>query len=109
MVAALVILSEPIKPEDVELFRRQAIRLKSTHNNTGELILQRARDSMRFKLWGDKDQTFVPQQYLDTWWDHVNPMQAATMMERYFPTFTSDIPLELVIDYHSPSSFQMRV
>jgi hypothetical protein len=98
MVTALVILSDPIRPEDVEPFRRQAIRLKSTHNNTGELILQRARDSMRFKLWGDKDQTYVPQSALDNWWEHVTPMQAATMMERYFPTSTSDIPLELVID-----------
>ena len=53
---------------------------------------------MRFKLWGDKDQTYVPQSALDTWWEHVTPMQAATMMERYFPTSTSDVPLELVID-----------
>ena len=97
LVSPLVILNDEITPELVETFKQQAFRSKGSTIHPADVVLGRARDRIKYKIWEDKSQTLMSVDEADEWWKYISLTQLAALLEQYFPKETQTAPIEHIL------------
>ena len=105
LVGNLLVLDGDITPEKAEAFRLQATNSRN-QVRAEDVVSGKARELVRYKLWGDDRQMYVSRAQVSTWWQHVTIMEAAELVTKYYPLTTATLPIEQIL---ADLPFQLQI